>query len=126
VTATLMQNLMIWGGASDASFAGEVLVKGHRIRYVAHGANQMACGRALDVVKGRGKTLMVEGHRGLAFVGLARDQDLGDIPPEEHRLRAGRNANLILNHGQGGPSGRPTPSACLLGHEGRPEAWRST
>jgi imidazolonepropionase-like amidohydrolase len=33
------------------------------------------------------------------FVGPARNQDLGEIPPEEHLLRTCRNATLILDHG---------------------------
>jgi imidazolonepropionase-like amidohydrolase len=42
---------------------------------------------------------MVEGHCHLSFVGPARNQDLGEIPPEEHLLRTLRNATFILNHG---------------------------
>ena len=42
---------------------------------------------------------MVEGHCHLSFVGPARNQDLGEIPPEEHLLRTCRNATFILNHG---------------------------
>ena len=42
---------------------------------------------------------MVEGHCHLSFVGPARNQDLGEIPPEEHLLKTCRNATLILNHG---------------------------
>ncbi len=42
---------------------------------------------------------LVEGHCHLSFTGPARNQDLGEIPPEEHLLRTCRNATLILNHG---------------------------
>ena len=42
---------------------------------------------------------LVEGHCHLSFVGPARNQDLGEIPPEEHLLRTCRNATLILDHG---------------------------
>ena len=102
MTATLMKNVMIWDGESDAPFAGEVLIEGNRIKSVAHGTNQIARDRASEVIDGGGKTLMpglVEGHCHLSFVGPARNQDLGEIPPEEHLLRTCRNATLILNHG---------------------------
>ena len=42
---------------------------------------------------------LVEGHCHLSFVGPLRNQDLGEIPPEEHLLRTCRNATLILDHG---------------------------
>ncbi len=42
---------------------------------------------------------LVEGHCHLSFVGPARNQDLGEIPPEEHLLKTCRNATLMLNHG---------------------------
>jgi hypothetical protein len=32
-------------------------------------------------------------------MGPARNQDLGEIPPEEHLLRTCGNATLILNRG---------------------------
>src|SRR5260370_20750021 len=42
---------------------------------------------------------MVGGKCNLSFVGPARNQDLGEIPPEKHLLRPCRNATFILNHG---------------------------
>jgi len=102
VAATLFNNIMVWEGDSDAPFAGEVLVEGNRIKAVARGANQIARERASRVIDGGGMTLMpglVEGHCHLSFVGPARNQDLGEIPPEEHLLRTCRNATLILDHG---------------------------
>jgi len=102
VAATLFSNVMVWDGDADAPFAGEVLVEGNRIKAVARGASQIARERASSVVDGGGMTLMpglVEGHCHLSFVGPARNQDLGEIPPEEHLLRTCRNATLILDHG---------------------------
>src|SRR5256885_274662 len=90
VAATLVSNAMIWDGDSDARFTGEVLVEGNRIKAVARGSNQIARDRASDIIDGGGMTLMpglVEGHCHLSFVGPARNQDLGEIPPEEHLLR---------------------------------------
>jgi imidazolonepropionase-like amidohydrolase len=93
---------MIWDGEADLAYLGEVLVEGNRIRSVAHGSAQIANERASEVVDCAGMTLMpglVEGHCHLSFVGPARNQDLGEIPPEEHLLRTCRNATLILDHG---------------------------
>jgi imidazolonepropionase-like amidohydrolase len=102
VAAILLKHVMIWDGASDALFPGEVLVQGNRMEAVARGVNQIARERALHVIDGGGMTLMpglVEGHCHLSFVGPHRNQDLGEIPPEEHLLRTCRNAKLILDHG---------------------------
>jgi imidazolonepropionase-like amidohydrolase len=102
VGAVLFRNVMVWDGLADLPFLGEVLVEGNRIGAVAHGSAQIAGDRAADIVEGAGRTLMpglVEGHCHLSFVGPARNQDLGEIPPEEHLLRTCRNATLILDHG---------------------------
>jgi imidazolonepropionase-like amidohydrolase len=102
MAATLVSNVMIWDGEQDARFAGEVLIEGNRIQAVARGASQIARDRASGVIDGGGMTLMpglIEGHCHLSFVGPARNQDLGEIPPEEHLLRTCRNATLILDHG---------------------------
>jgi hypothetical protein len=106
VTATSMQHVMVWHGVSDASFAGELLVKGNRIRCGARGADRMACGRVSAVEDG-GRTL-VEGRSHLPFVGLARDQALGEILPEVPC--ACRNATLVHNRRRGALSGRSTPA----------------
>jgi imidazolonepropionase-like amidohydrolase len=100
--AILFRNVMVWDGLADLPFLGEVLVEGNRIRAVARGAAGIAGDRAADIIDGAGRTLMpglVEGHCHLSFVGPARNQDLGEIPPEEHLLRTCRNATLILDHG---------------------------
>ncbi|MBV9219965.1 MAG: amidohydrolase family protein [Methylobacteriaceae bacterium] len=102
MAAILLKNVMVWDGDSDALHAGEVLVERNRIKSVARGTGQIARDRAAEVIDGGGMTLMpglVEGHCHLSFVGPARNQDLGEIPPEEHLLRTCRNATLILDHG---------------------------
>ena len=102
MTALLFRNVWIWDGENDDRYPGEVLVEGNRIRKVARGTCQIATENAARVVDGRGMTLMpglVEGHCHLSFVGPARNQDLGEIPPEEHLLRTCRNATFILDHG---------------------------
>ena len=102
MTAHLFRNVSIWDGERDDPYPGEVLVEGNRIRTVARGSNQIAAEAASHTIDGKGMTLMpglVEGHCHLSFVGPARNQDLGEIPPEEHLLRTCRNATLILDHG---------------------------
>ena len=102
MTATLFRNVIIWDGINDAEFSGEVLVEGNRVKTVARGHNAIGAEHAAEIIDGQGQFLMpglIEGHCHLSFVGPARNQDLGEIPPEEHLLRTCRNATLLLNHG---------------------------
>ena len=102
MTATLFRNVTIWDGINDASYPGEALVVGNRIKTVARGRGAISAENAAETIDGGGQFLMpglVEGHCHLSFVGPARNQDLGEIPPEEHLLRTCRNATFILNHG---------------------------
>ncbi|HLH51432.1 MAG TPA: amidohydrolase family protein [Roseiarcus sp.] len=99
--AYLFSNVQIWDGENDERYPGEVLVENNRITAVARGFNQIQRD-GLAPIDGGGMTLMpgmVEGHCHLSFVNPLRNQDLGEIPPEEHLLRTCRNATLILNHG---------------------------
>jgi len=98
----LFRNVRVWDAMDDAAYAGEVVVEGDRIKTVARGAGQIDAGAAETEIDGGGRFLMpgmVEGHCHLSFVGPARNQDLGEIPPEEHLLRTIRNATKILDHG---------------------------
>jgi imidazolonepropionase-like amidohydrolase len=98
----LFKNAVVWDGINDASYAGEVLVEGNRIKTVTKGANQISSENAAEIIDAKGMTLMpgmVEGHCHLSFVNPSRNQDLGEIPPEEHLLRTCRNATFILDHG---------------------------
>ena len=102
MTAYLFRNVEIWDGARDERYPGEALVIGNRIAKVARGQGQISSESAGETIDGLGMTLMpglVEGHCHLSFVGPLRNQDLGEIPPEEHLLRTCRNATLILDHG---------------------------
>jgi imidazolonepropionase-like amidohydrolase len=102
MTALLLRNVVVWDGINDEPYPGEVLVEGNRIRAVACGPGQIAREAAAEVIDGDGRFLMpgmVEGHCHLSFVGIARNQDLGEIPVEEHLLRTCRNATFILDHG---------------------------
>ena len=99
--AYLIVNAHVWDGENDERYPAEVLIEHNRITAVARGQGQIRRDGA-EVIDGGGMTLMpgmVEGHCHLSFVGPARNQDLGEIPPEEHLLRTCRNATLILNHG---------------------------
>jgi imidazolonepropionase-like amidohydrolase len=102
VTSFLFRNVQIFDGEHDDRYPGEVVVVGNRIAAVARGHGQIGTDAAAETIDGRGMTLMpgmVEGHCHLSFVGPARNQDLGEIPPEEHLLRTCRNATKILDHG---------------------------
>ena len=94
-------NAQVWDGDADERYPADVLVEKNRISAVARGHGELRRDGA-EIVDGAGLTLMpgmVEGHCHLSFVGPTRNQDLGEIPPEEHLLRTCRNATLILDHG---------------------------
>src|SRR5580698_879496 len=102
MAAYLFRKVEIWDGEADDRYRGEVLVVGNRVSKVARGQGQISSEAAAETIDAAGLTLMpglVEGHCHLSFVGPARNQDLGEIPPEEHLLRTCRNATLILEHG---------------------------
>jgi imidazolonepropionase-like amidohydrolase len=102
MTSYLFRNVTIWDGINDAAYPGEVVVEGNRIKTLARGKNAISSESAAETIDAQGQFLMpgmVEGHCHLSFVGPARNQDLGEIPPEEHLLRTCRNATFILNHG---------------------------
>ncbi|MBA3516298.1 MAG: amidohydrolase family protein [Rhizobiales bacterium] len=102
MSAILIRNARVWDGENDDAYLGEVLVEGNRIRTVARGRGQIDGANAAEIVDAEGMFLMpgmVEGHCHLSFVGPSRNQDLGEIPPEEHLLRTCRAATMILNHG---------------------------
>jgi len=100
--STLLRNALVWDGIEASPFAGDVLVEGNRIAAVTREPGALPPERAQRVIDCDGQFLMpgmVEGHSHLSFVNVARNQDLGEIPPEEHLLRTCRNATMILEHG---------------------------
>ena len=102
MSSYLFSNVQVWDGENDDRYPAEVLVEGNRIKTVARGSDQIDKAAAAEWIDGGGMTLMpglVEGHCHLSFVGPLRNQDLGEIPPEEHLLRTCRNATFILDHG---------------------------
>ncbi len=96
-----IRNAQIFDGTGTAPHAGEIIVRGNRIRTVAGpGATLEAPG--CEVIDAHGMTLMpgmVEGHAHPSFCGARTNTDLGDIPVEEHLLATLRNAELLLDHG---------------------------
>ena len=102
MTAMLFKNVRIFDAINDDAYPGEVLIEGNRIVEVACAPGQIASNRASEIIDGQGQFLMpgmVEGHCHLSFVNPSRNQDLGEIPPEEHLLRTCRNATFLLDHG---------------------------
>ena len=98
----IIRNARVWDGINDEAYDGEVLIEGNRIKTVARGTGQISAENAASEIDAGGRTLMpglVEGHCHLSFVGPSRNQDLGEIPPEEHLLATLRNATKILDHG---------------------------
>ena len=102
MSAYLFTNIRIWDGIHNDAYPGEVLIQGNRIQTVARAPETINREAATDVIDGGGQFLMpgmVEGHCHLSFVNPSRNQDLGEIPPEEHLLQTCRNATFLLDHG---------------------------
>lgn len=102
MSATLIQNALVWDGIQDEPYPGEVLVEGQRIKTVARDGQRIAGEAAARVIDAGGQFLMpgmVEGHAHLSFTNVMRARDLGEIPVEEHLLMTCRNATLLLDHG---------------------------
>ena len=101
MTATLFTNVRVIDGTGAAPFAGEVLVKGHRIAAVARAPESIEAGDSA-VVDGGGATLMpglTDAHAHLSFLNAARLEDLTRLTPEAHVLETAKVARLLLDHG---------------------------
>ena len=100
--AYLIANAQVWDGTSDDRYPARRARRQEPHRRGRARPRRAVAATACEIIDGSGLTLMpglVEGHCHLSFVGPARNQDLGEIPPEEHLLRTCRNATLILDHG---------------------------
>ena len=99
---TLFTNILIFDGSGAASFAGEALVEGNRIKAVAKSPQRLERGGA-EIVDGGGATLMpglVEAHAHLSWPSaFDRILNVPSLPPEEHLLITARNARITLDHG---------------------------
>jgi imidazolonepropionase-like amidohydrolase len=99
VSNILFTNVAIFDGSGSASFKGQVLVEGNRIKAVSKDA--LAADGA-EVIDGGGATLMpglVEAHGHLSFIDKGWLRELGDVPIEEHMVHSVYNAKLLLDSG---------------------------
>ena len=98
---TLFTNARIIDGSGADPFTGDVLVQGNRIRQIARdGAKADSDGAR--VIDAGGATLMpglIESHMHVSFCDTDTLEGLGFIPPEEHTLRAMKNARTFLDQG---------------------------
>ncbi|MGF1608404.1 MAG: amidohydrolase family protein [Kiloniellales bacterium] len=96
----LFTNVSVLDGSGAKPFAGEVLVEGNRIKAVAKGGGLARDGA--ELVDGGGATLipgLIEAHAHISFCDTASLEALGDIPPEEHTLKAMKYARIMLDQG---------------------------
>jgi imidazolonepropionase-like amidohydrolase len=101
VAKVLFKNVNILDCTGAPPFAGQVLVEGNRIKAVAPQGTPIAADGA-QAVDGGGATLMpglIESHSHLTFLDTPDLEGLGFVPPEEHTLRAIRNAKKMLDQG---------------------------
>jgi imidazolonepropionase-like amidohydrolase len=99
---TLFTNVSIFDGSGQASFPGEVLIQGNRVKAVSKGKDQIDRSLAEEVVDGGGATLMpglTEAHGHLSYTNCASLKDIGNVPVEEHMLITSYNAKLMLDSG---------------------------
>ncbi len=98
----LFTNVKIFDGTGSECFAGEVLVAGNIIKTVARGQRELARESSYDVIDGRGMTLMpglVEAHAHVTYTNMAKFNELGQTPLEEHTLLTLENVKLMLDSG---------------------------
>ena len=98
---TLFTNVRIFDGTSRKTRAGEVRVAGNRIAALAKKGERLSRDGAA-LIDGEGMTLMpglVNTHCHPSFTNYADIQELGDLPVEEHAIRAAANAKLLLDSG---------------------------
>jgi imidazolonepropionase-like amidohydrolase len=98
----LFTNVMIFDGEGTPCYPGEVLVDGNHIVTVARGADARIARDGAQVIDGEGATLMpglCEAHSHVTYTNMTFLKEMGQIPPEEHLVRAIENAKLMLDSG---------------------------
>ena len=98
----LFTNVKIFDGTGTPCFAGEALIEGKLIRTVGRGANSITRESHCDIIDGKGMTLMpglVEAHSHVTYSNMAKFNELGQIPLEEHTLMTLENVKLMLHSG---------------------------
>lgn len=101
MSETLFRNVRVLDGSGADPFSGEVLVKGNRIAQISRGGMPIAAPGA-EVIDGGGSTLLpglIESHAHVTFLDTSSLEALGEVPPEEHTLRATKNAKKFLDQG---------------------------
>lgn len=99
--SVLFKNVSIFDGSGAASYPGEVLVEGQRIKAVAKGSGKIQ-GNGAEVIDGKGSTLMpgmCEAHAHITYPNMATLDELAAVPPEEHVLVCMHNAHKMLDAG---------------------------
>ncbi len=94
-------DVQILNASGDDPYAGEVLVRGNRIKEIARDGGQVSRDGA-RVIEGGGATLMpglIESHMHVTFLDTDSLEGLGFVPPEEHTLMAMANARKFLDQG---------------------------
>lgn len=97
----LFKNVSIFDGSGSASYPGEVLVEGQRIKAVAKGSGKIQ-GNGAEVIDGKGSTLMpgmCEAHAHITYPDMATLDELAAVPPEEHVFVCMHNAHKMLDAG---------------------------
>ncbi|MEE8289847.1 MAG: amidohydrolase family protein [Candidatus Tectomicrobia bacterium] len=97
----LFINVRVLDGTGSATYPGEVLIEGNRIKAIAKAGTGLPRDHA-EVIDGGGATLMpglVEAHAHPSFGDTPNLTSLGEIPPEEHTLLTARNAKKLLDQG---------------------------
>jgi len=98
---TLFKDVKILDCTGADAYAGEVLVRDDRIAQIARDGASIAAPNA-EVVDGGGATLMpglVESHGHVTFLDTSSLEALGEVPPEEHTLKAMKNAKTFIDQG---------------------------
>ncbi len=98
----LLTGGMIFDGAGQPPFAGDVLVVGNRIEAVVAASESWRPPEHATRIELAGRTVMpglVEGHAHLSFTGAADLMDLARMPVEENLIAAICNAAILLDHG---------------------------
>ena len=100
---TLFTNVLVFDATGTATFAGEVLVEGNRIKSVARSGESRLPDAGATVVNGKGATLMpglIEAHAHLTWpTSVERFVPGMSLPPEDLLLNTARNARILLDHG---------------------------
>jgi imidazolonepropionase-like amidohydrolase len=99
---TLFTNVQVFDGTSAERYPAEVRVRDNRIDAVAQGSGSLSRDADLQVIDGRGATLLpglCSTHCHLTYNNGRSTAELAALPIEEHTLLAARNATLLLDHG---------------------------